>query len=193
MALIWLLPLLGTLLGSVILLGAFTTANGAPQEAAGAALASACAILPYVFARSIEGIRGPQATRPAVGGVAPTSSPTASPTPSAPPIVATRARPRDFLVPGGVAGVILVLLALFGWYAATSTPIRGRFSPAAPLPKVTTKAPVVIWQDITRERRSCDVPAGTRLDLADDHDDRLHVKSGDVCEGWIDRGEVAFD
>jgi hypothetical protein len=42
------------LLSAVILLGTLATAKGAPQEAAGAAIALAVAVIPYVFTRAIE-------------------------------------------------------------------------------------------------------------------------------------------
>jgi hypothetical protein len=51
---VFVLPLLGSLLGGLILVGTLGSAQGAPQEAAGAAFACAAALLPYVFARSVE-------------------------------------------------------------------------------------------------------------------------------------------
>jgi hypothetical protein len=54
----WALALLGAAFGAVMLLMGFMTAASAPQEAAAAALAAALAIVPYCFARAIEGLRG---------------------------------------------------------------------------------------------------------------------------------------
>lgn len=49
----WLLPLLGSLAAGVIIFFTMTMAKGAPQEAAGYAMACAFAVVPYVLARSI--------------------------------------------------------------------------------------------------------------------------------------------
>jgi len=54
------LALIGTLIGSFILFITLLQAKGAPQEAAGAAVALCFGILPYVFARCIEKIGGPR-------------------------------------------------------------------------------------------------------------------------------------
>jgi hypothetical protein len=45
---------IGCLIGGMFLFMAVTSANGAPQEAAGAAIAVAFAVIPYCFARSIQ-------------------------------------------------------------------------------------------------------------------------------------------
>ena len=50
----WGLTLLGSLLGGVILVIGVFTANGAPQEAAAAAIALGCAVIPYCVARAIS-------------------------------------------------------------------------------------------------------------------------------------------
>ena len=50
---VYIMPLLGSLAGTLTLLGTWLTATTAPQEAAGFAMACALAIVPYVFARSI--------------------------------------------------------------------------------------------------------------------------------------------
>lgn len=47
-------PLLGALAAAVQVYGTHQSATGAPQQAAGMAMACAYAIVPYVFARSIE-------------------------------------------------------------------------------------------------------------------------------------------
>lgn len=46
--------LLGSLAGAVMLLNAMTLSNGAPQQAAGAAMAIGFAVIPYCFARGWE-------------------------------------------------------------------------------------------------------------------------------------------
>jgi formate/nitrite transporter FocA (FNT family) len=56
MVAIWLITILGALFGALLFAQSFTSANGAPQQAAGAAMACAAAVLPYVFARAIEKI-----------------------------------------------------------------------------------------------------------------------------------------
>lgn len=57
-ALCWVVTIFCTL-GAVALLGSVLFARGisAPQEAAGAAMACALAIIPYVFTRALEGIK----------------------------------------------------------------------------------------------------------------------------------------
>lgn len=46
------LTIAGALLGGLILVGGLVLANGAPQEAAAAGIAVACAVLPYCLARA---------------------------------------------------------------------------------------------------------------------------------------------
>ena len=55
-ALLWIIPIAGVLIGGFILVTGFATANAAPQEAVVAALACACAILPYCFTRAVTEI-----------------------------------------------------------------------------------------------------------------------------------------
>lgn len=57
------LALLGTLIGSFILISTLMQAKGAPQEAAGAAIALCFGVLPYVFARCVEKMGGPREVR----------------------------------------------------------------------------------------------------------------------------------
>lgn len=59
MPILWFLTLLSTLLAALVVL--FTTATGqsAPQQAAGYALACALAVVPYVFTRAAQAIKGP--------------------------------------------------------------------------------------------------------------------------------------
>ena len=54
MKLFWLLTIVGCLAGGFILYITVTSASGAPQEASGAAIAVACAVIPYCFARSLQ-------------------------------------------------------------------------------------------------------------------------------------------
>jgi len=48
----WVLTIIGAVLGGEVLFATFASAKGAPQEAAGAALAVALVVLPYCFARA---------------------------------------------------------------------------------------------------------------------------------------------
>ena len=59
--LMWIAVVVGAGIGGLILLATMATANGAPQEAAGAALAVAMAVLPYVTARAFQrGLESPE-------------------------------------------------------------------------------------------------------------------------------------
>lgn len=49
---------LGSIVGTLVLIVGFTMANGAPQQAAMAALAIALAVLPYVLFRAIQATAG---------------------------------------------------------------------------------------------------------------------------------------
>lgn len=51
---LWLLTIIGALFGGAILVIGFTSANGAPQQAAAGALAIGCAVIPYCLARAIS-------------------------------------------------------------------------------------------------------------------------------------------
>lgn len=51
--LLWVLVILGVLAGGFVLFATMAMAKGAPQEAAGAALAVALAVLPYCLARAV--------------------------------------------------------------------------------------------------------------------------------------------
>ncbi len=56
----WGLAGLGSIIGGGFLFfGALNPASGAPQEAAGAAIGIAFAVLPYVFARAADEMRKP--------------------------------------------------------------------------------------------------------------------------------------
>ena len=54
MRFIFLLPLIGAVIGGFIVLATMVASGSAPQEAAGYAMACAFAVVPYVFARSMR-------------------------------------------------------------------------------------------------------------------------------------------
>jgi hypothetical protein len=54
----WVMVIISSIIATFVLLFAIIGANGAPQEAAGAAIAVAIVIIPYVFTRAIEGLTG---------------------------------------------------------------------------------------------------------------------------------------
>lgn len=54
----WVVALLGALLAAGALVLTVLIASGAPQQAAGAAIACALAVIPYVLARAVESIKG---------------------------------------------------------------------------------------------------------------------------------------
>ena len=58
MSFLWLFTLLGTCVSALIMFGTFVGAKGAPQEAAGYAMACAFAVVPYVFTRAVQGMTG---------------------------------------------------------------------------------------------------------------------------------------
>lgn len=60
---LWFLAACGVAVGGFILVTALLGSNGAPQEAAGAALGCGFAILPYVLARAFDEITRPSAPR----------------------------------------------------------------------------------------------------------------------------------
>lgn len=53
----WVITILATVVAVGVLLLTFGAAKGAPQEAAGAAIACAIVVIPYVFTRALEGLR----------------------------------------------------------------------------------------------------------------------------------------
>lgn len=55
MQLFWVVTLIAACAGGFQLANTFVMANSAPQQAAGAALAVAITIVPYVFTRALEG------------------------------------------------------------------------------------------------------------------------------------------
>lgn len=58
---VWILPLLGSLFAGFQFLDALLSPMSAPQQAAAAAMAMCWAVLPYVFARAVEGLSQPGA------------------------------------------------------------------------------------------------------------------------------------
>lgn len=56
MSFLWICTLLASVLAGLVLVASVVGAKGAPQEAAGAAIALCVAVIPYVFTRAIEGI-----------------------------------------------------------------------------------------------------------------------------------------
>jgi hypothetical protein len=50
----WVITVLAACIAGAVLALTFTAANGAPQEAAGAALALAICVIPYVFTRASQ-------------------------------------------------------------------------------------------------------------------------------------------
>jgi hypothetical protein len=55
-AFLWALTIIGSVLGGFISVGGVLAANGAPQEAAAAAVGVACAVIPYCLARAVSEI-----------------------------------------------------------------------------------------------------------------------------------------
>lgn len=54
MRIVFLLPLIGAIIGALIVMLTIASGGSAPQEAAGYAMACAFAVVPYVLARSIQ-------------------------------------------------------------------------------------------------------------------------------------------
>jgi hypothetical protein len=55
--LLWVITLLCALIAGAVLALTVLAASGAPQQAAGAAIALAVAVIPYVLTRAAEGLR----------------------------------------------------------------------------------------------------------------------------------------
>lgn len=53
MRFLWIFPILGSVIGALMILLTVASTSSAPQEAAGFALACAIAVVPYVLVRSI--------------------------------------------------------------------------------------------------------------------------------------------
>jgi hypothetical protein len=52
----WILAIVGSVLGALVAVFGASVANGAPQEAAAAALGTALAVIPYCLARAVSEI-----------------------------------------------------------------------------------------------------------------------------------------
>lgn len=53
----WIITIIGAILGGLTLIGTIIGSSGAPQEAAGAAIAVAFTVIPYCLARAISEIQ----------------------------------------------------------------------------------------------------------------------------------------
>lgn len=73
----WIITLIATCFAALGLCFGLAVSNGAPQQAAVAAIAAASVIIPYVFTRAIEGISGSEA-KPATDTPSVPAAPTAS-------------------------------------------------------------------------------------------------------------------
>ena len=62
--LLWLVTLVGALVGATLALTSLPTATGAPQEAAIMAVAIGMAVIPYVLARSWQELTGSRGKKP---------------------------------------------------------------------------------------------------------------------------------
>lgn len=56
----WIVSILGAAVGAFQLAETFSSAASAPQQAAGAAMAAACAVIPYCLARAIQALAAPE-------------------------------------------------------------------------------------------------------------------------------------
>lgn len=59
MPILWVITLLSSLLAGFVIVVTTAAGRSAPQEAAGYALACALAIVPYVFTRAAQALKGP--------------------------------------------------------------------------------------------------------------------------------------
>jgi hypothetical protein len=66
-SLCWILTILATVAAGLFLFVTFSGANGAPQQAAGAAMAAAMAIIPYVFTRGVQAFGRDRVNVPGAG------------------------------------------------------------------------------------------------------------------------------
>jgi sugar phosphate permease len=53
----WVLTIIGSVIGGLMIFATLASAKGAPQEAAGAAIGLSFAIIPYCIARAVSEIR----------------------------------------------------------------------------------------------------------------------------------------
>lgn len=54
---LWILTIIFSIIGAVLFAGAMSSANGAPQQAAGAAMALCFAVIPYVISRAVSELK----------------------------------------------------------------------------------------------------------------------------------------
>lgn len=53
----WVLTIIFSVLGAIVFVISVTSANGAPQEAAGSAMALCLTVIPYVISRAVSEIK----------------------------------------------------------------------------------------------------------------------------------------
>lgn len=174
------LPLVGSILGGLQVLDTMVRADSAPQQAAGMAIACAYAVVPYVFARSLEMMRGP--SRPSAGPSAYPLTLQATPTDQATlgaQAPSKRMGGRAWFVGIGIVAVI----ALLANPSSTARIIRSLTNGQA---EVATRLRIdaVLYTTATRSAVACERAAGTELRVVGDHGSWLHVRAGD-CEGWL--------
>lgn len=56
----WVVTIVCCIIAGIVLLTTSIGSNGAPQQAAGAAIAAALAVIPYVFSRAIAELTAPE-------------------------------------------------------------------------------------------------------------------------------------
>lgn len=54
---LWILTIVFSVFGGLIFVGTMKSANGAPQEAAGAAVSLCLAVIPYVISRAVSELK----------------------------------------------------------------------------------------------------------------------------------------
>lgn len=54
---LWIITIIFSILGALVFVGTVASSNGAPQEAAGAAMALCLAVIPYVISRAVSEIK----------------------------------------------------------------------------------------------------------------------------------------
>ncbi|HPJ36692.1 MAG TPA: hypothetical protein PK358_17785 [Spirochaetota bacterium] len=54
---LWILTIVFSILGALLFVGTIASSNGAPQEAAGSAMALCLAVIPYVLSRAVSEIK----------------------------------------------------------------------------------------------------------------------------------------
>ncbi|HQP50264.1 MAG TPA: hypothetical protein PKX12_16180 [Spirochaetota bacterium] len=54
---LWILTIVFSVIGALLFVGVLSSANGAPQEAAGAAMALCFSVIPYVISRAVSELK----------------------------------------------------------------------------------------------------------------------------------------